>query len=364
MIMNYLKDTPKFFLGANSPFGFFSRFDNLYDPEKGYFCYILKGGPGSGKSSLMKKIAARAVNRDFQVELIYCPSDPNSLDAVILPEKKVSIVDGTAPHTMDPAYPGASDEIINLGEFWDSHIISSKKDDVLRLSRKSLLFRTRSTGYLKACKSIKSDIINIASNAINEEKVLDYSRKLTKKLFKKVSDLKGRETIKFISAVTPDGIIFFEDTISLMCEKIYIIDDCFGVVSPIILSYLRNAALNLGHNVITCYCPLDPKNKIESLIFPDDSIAFAVSNKNHSLENLKNGAKKINATRFLDRKVVSSHLRLLNFDRKIELELLNEAIKNLNKAKSIHDEIESIYVPAMNFKLIDKISKQLIEEIF
>ena len=89
--MNHLKNTPKFFLGANSPCGFFSRFDNLYEPENGYFCYILKGGPGSGKSSLMKKVASETINKGLEVELIYCPSDPNSLDAVIIPEKKIWI---------------------------------------------------------------------------------------------------------------------------------------------------------------------------------------------------------------------------------------------------------------------------------
>ena len=38
-------ELPKYFLGANTPSGFISRFDHLYDPDDGWFAYILKGGP-------------------------------------------------------------------------------------------------------------------------------------------------------------------------------------------------------------------------------------------------------------------------------------------------------------------------------
>ena len=41
---------PRFFLGANAPGGFVSRFDHLYSPQEGWFAYILKGGPGTGRS--------------------------------------------------------------------------------------------------------------------------------------------------------------------------------------------------------------------------------------------------------------------------------------------------------------------------
>ena len=79
---------PKFFLGANSPYGFISIFNNLYYPEEDWFAYIIKGGPGTGKSTLMKKLAKEANLRGINTELIYCSSDPSSLDAVIFPQLK------------------------------------------------------------------------------------------------------------------------------------------------------------------------------------------------------------------------------------------------------------------------------------
>lgn len=87
-----------FFLGANSANGFVSRFSNVYNLTDGWRVYIIKGGPGTGKSSLMKKLASSAKERGFTPQLCYCSSDPVSLDAVIIPENKFMIADGTAPH--------------------------------------------------------------------------------------------------------------------------------------------------------------------------------------------------------------------------------------------------------------------------
>ncbi|WP_312644245.1 hypothetical protein [Hydrogenoanaerobacterium sp.] len=87
-----------FFLGANTPQGFVSRFDQLADPADGWRKFILKGGPGTGKSGLMKRLAAELSHRCNHLELIHCASDINSLDAVIVPDIKASIADGTAPH--------------------------------------------------------------------------------------------------------------------------------------------------------------------------------------------------------------------------------------------------------------------------
>lgn len=104
------------FLAANTPNGFKSVFEPFLE---GKTTYIIKGGPGTGKSGLMKKIAAEAVRRGEFAELIHCSSDPESLDGVYIPSRNVAICDGTAPHTLDPKYPGAAGGIIDLGRFWD-----------------------------------------------------------------------------------------------------------------------------------------------------------------------------------------------------------------------------------------------------
>ncbi len=87
----------QYFLGANSPTGFYSLYDHLLPPERARAIYILKGGPGCGKSTLMGKVGAWAQEAGMEPEYILCSGDPDSLDAVVLPERGAAIVDGTAP---------------------------------------------------------------------------------------------------------------------------------------------------------------------------------------------------------------------------------------------------------------------------
>ena len=62
----------QFFPGSNTPDGFYSLFDGLYSPEDGWRLFIIKGGPGTGKSALMKKVAAECDRRGICCERIYC----------------------------------------------------------------------------------------------------------------------------------------------------------------------------------------------------------------------------------------------------------------------------------------------------
>ena len=78
----------RYFLGANSPAGFYSLYDQLIDPAEAEAVFILKGGPGCGKSTLMKRVAAAAEERGLQVEYIPCSGDPDSLDAILLRRKR------------------------------------------------------------------------------------------------------------------------------------------------------------------------------------------------------------------------------------------------------------------------------------
>ena len=92
----------QYFLGANSPQGFYSLYDQLIDPDRARAVYILKGGPGCGKSTLMSRVALQAEEQGHAVEHILCSGDPNSLDGVVLPDLGVALVDGTAPHAAAP----------------------------------------------------------------------------------------------------------------------------------------------------------------------------------------------------------------------------------------------------------------------
>lgn len=73
---------------------------------------FIKGYPGTGKSSMMKKLVDVALDRGFDAQLVWCGLDSNSVDMVILPELKLCIFDSTEPHQYFPERPG--DEIFDI----------------------------------------------------------------------------------------------------------------------------------------------------------------------------------------------------------------------------------------------------------
>src|SRR5690606_23422800 len=121
-----------YFAGGNTAKGFVHFFDsNFQDLQR---LFILKGGPGTGKSSMIKSIGQEWLDSCYFVEWIHCSSDPDSLDAMILPELKVGIVDGTNPHVIEPKYPGVVDDYVNLGTAWDRSRLLTQKDEIIALS--------------------------------------------------------------------------------------------------------------------------------------------------------------------------------------------------------------------------------------
>lgn len=91
-----------YFLGANSCRGFYSLYDDMVSLPEIERLFIIKGGPGCGKSTFMKTIASAAENLGLNVERVLCSGDPSSLDGIYIPDRHLAYVDGTAPHAAVP----------------------------------------------------------------------------------------------------------------------------------------------------------------------------------------------------------------------------------------------------------------------
>ena len=76
--------------------------------------YFIKGRPGTGKSTLLKKLVKKAVDAGFEAEVYHCAFDPQSLDMLVVRELDFCIFDSTSPHEYFPSLP--TDEIIDVYE--------------------------------------------------------------------------------------------------------------------------------------------------------------------------------------------------------------------------------------------------------
>ncbi|WP_181347451.1 PRK06851 family protein [Thalassobacillus sp. CUG 92003] len=98
------------FFGASTPDGVIDYIPNLTEGLKKR--YFIKGRAGTGKSTLLKKIAASAEELGYDTEIYHCGFDPESIDMVIVRSLEFCVFDSTDPHEYFPDRDG--DEIFDL----------------------------------------------------------------------------------------------------------------------------------------------------------------------------------------------------------------------------------------------------------
>lgn len=96
--------TYKRFFGTTTPEGSLNFIDSLTQNLNER--YYIKGRPGTGKSTFLKKLAAELLERGFDIEQYYCSFDPKSLDMVVCRELSFCVFDSTAPHEKFPERDG------------------------------------------------------------------------------------------------------------------------------------------------------------------------------------------------------------------------------------------------------------------
>lgn len=100
------------FLGAATADGSVDKIENITaNITKRYF---IKGRPGTGKSTFLRKILRAAQKNGFNIEQYHCSFDPKSIDMAVIRGLDVCLFDSTAPHEYFPSR--ANDEIIDIYE--------------------------------------------------------------------------------------------------------------------------------------------------------------------------------------------------------------------------------------------------------
>ena len=125
-----MKASAHIFLGANSSEGFYALYDQLLTARLDDLL-ILKGGPGCGKSTLMRGVAESLSAAGEETILIHCSGDPDSLDGVIFPALRTALVDGTAPHVLEPVYAISGERYLDLTRFYDIEGVKAQRGAVV-----------------------------------------------------------------------------------------------------------------------------------------------------------------------------------------------------------------------------------------
>ncbi len=350
----------KYFLAANSSEGFVSHFSGCYDAFDGWRAYIIKGGPGTGKSSFMKYIVAKAQERGYDIELCPCSSDPNSLDGVIIKEIKTVILDGTSPHVVEPYYPGVCEEIINLGKFWRSEGLRAKAEDILSVTDKNKKLHKRAAAYISAAGELIYDNFKLSKQFTNLKKAEQLGAKMASKVIPKSKNQAPREWVRFLGGITPKGVIAYSGTIDKFYKNVIVVDDKYGAASNEIMTAVRRVALTRGYEIITLKNPFLPSKIIDHILIPELSLAFV---REYEYMHFGEQHRRIHARRFTEVDLMRNVRGRCVFNRRTARELLLGAAQTLAEAKQTHDRLEKYYIDAMDFQALTRFAEQKANEI-
>lgn len=347
----------KMFPGGNTCEGFFSYYDYIMPQDEARKLIILKGGPGVGKSSFMRKMGMEMAGKGYDVEFMQCSSDNGSLDGVVIPAIKVALIDGTSPHVVDPKNPGAVDEIIHLGDFWDEEGIHENRNDIIDYGREITLTFARAYRYLKAAKQFQDDSAVIYGNAIDGAIKHRIAAELSAGIFSETTACngEGRDRRLFASAITPDGLFNYLDTI-VTTGRVYILKGVHGTGAERILEKVRDGALERGLNTESYYCGFNPY-RLEHVVIPSLDVSLITSNEHHDFTPTGT-CEEINLDSHLDGRAIEKHSSILEYNNRMFKEMINKAVETINRAKLLHDHMEAYYVPNMDFSAVQRCWKR------
>lgn len=354
----------KVFPGSNSAYGFYSFYDQIIEDDAARI-FVIKGGPGVGKSTFMTTIAREMMRLGYDVEYHCCSADPESVDGIVIPSLNIACIDGTAPHIVDPKNPGAVDEIIHLGEFWNEEGMIARREAILKANREIKRLYRSAYRYLAAAKLFIDEIEHYYrdNNALDTAGLDKLALALIEEIFGGTvcaAGQKRRERHLFATAITPDGPVSYLDSIVGENFKRYIISGDDGTGKNELIARIKDAAFMHGYYVEVYHCALDPL-KIDHVIIPQLNIAVLNSVTPHILEPT-GGDRLIKTDAF-----VKNPGGLLEKERdqarRLYEDSFNTAIGYLARARAVHHELETYYIPNMRFEEIDNQAQAVLEKI-
>lgn len=267
---------------------------------------------------------------------------------------------------MDPKHPGAVDEIINLGEYWDSSKISAHKDEILECTGKTGRLYKTAYSMLKEAKVAYDE----GKSYIEESMDVPVYNRIVKNLLDEV--FKGVESdyitpVKhrhlFGSAITPDGLVNYIDTLISPGMKVFSLTGEPGTGVKEAISRIAGTALEIGLYAEEFHCPFEPE-LLDMVIIPSINTAVVNSTRHCDILNLNLlNIIRIDFNTCIRQQVLDQYRTDLENSRERYYSLLANAVSHISRAKAVHDDMEKYYVSAMNFDMIEAKRRETLKRI-
>lgn len=265
-----------------------------------------------------------------------------------------------ASHIVDPKNPGAVDEIINLGEYWNESLMRSGREAVLQSNaRVGRLFRIAYCSLREA-----KVIIDEWESYITEAQCFAKVNEITADILQEIKDgctpqykkaAKSRHL--FASAITPLGPVTHWPSLLQGVTRLHSIQGLPGSGKSTVIARAVELADTLGLDTEVFHRPLDPA-KLDGVIIPALKLAVVNSGLPFSFDPAKVAGLQVagehDLSAFLDQNVLERYAEEIKGATERHRSAFNRGSEYIRLAKAEHDVMETFYIPAMDFAAIDR----------
>ena len=262
---------------------------------------------------------------------------------------------------VEPKYPGVVERYVNLGDCYDSSALRQIKGEIIASMQGYQACYGRAYRCLTAVAQIGEDMRALLETPCLDAKIAKRARGILSRELKKTGAEPGRAVQRFLGGITWKGLLCHFDTADALCKRIYELSDTYGLAHGL-LTQLAAGAMAEGHDVVVCPSPLYP-DRMEHLLIPSLSLAFLSTTAALSYE--KRPYRRIHLDAMADPELLRRNKARLKFSRKVSAALIEEAVESLAQAKAMHDALEALYNPHVDFervyRMADTITGELLE---
>ncbi len=353
---------PRYFAASNSCRGFCNYYGDLFSDRMVDRLYIIKGGPGTGKSHFMKVVARRARAVGYRVTEYACSSDPASLDGLMLNREgspTLGFLDGTAPHVREPVLPGVKEEIINLGQFWNSRLLAGQSDTIRALTAGKSSAYGRAYAYLAACGEVDRAVESLMENCAHGDRL----NALADRILRHQPKGEGFSAVPALRrAVGMTGQVClhsFERETAQNGGTLLIAEDYYGLGCRLTRALFERSRRE-SHHLWVSYDPVYP-HKIDGLYYPDSGLCVLVG-RAEPPEGC--AVRTISLRRYADSDLLKGIRGELRHGYAQRDRLLESALHELAVVSTFHFDLETIYSAAMDFPKKEAFTEEFCESLF
>ena len=182
---------------------------------------------------------------------------------------------------------------------------------------------------------------------------------LTREIPRRKGEVPGQVKQRFLGAVTHRGPLCLYGTALAQCGRIYALSDSCGLAHELLIHLLAGTAAS-GYDAVACPDPMAP-DRLAHVLVPQLGLAFLSAAGELPPEIRPYRHIRLDAA--ADGELLRRSRPRLRFARKVSAALAEEAVASLAQAKAMHDDLEAIYNPHVDFGLVERTAQDVWEEI-